>query len=864
MNEEDEEKNRQRVTIAAPTKSMPILSPQKKKKIISKVIVIGAGISGLAAARELQSRGYQVLVLEARRRPGGRLKAATTTTNTSSNGSSSSNSTTNVVDLGGAVLHGIVDNPIYELLQNAHMPTVPLHHECMVLDESGWPIDPKVDEKALQHFNACLEATFSTIREKQLSQQSLAAGDDPTTNTTLGDHSSFGRVFDEIIIAERPMLRDDPVFRWHQANLEMSCGCSLSKLGPDWNEDEPYGYEGCHVALPDTWERVIQAMAQPLDIVYDQQVTKIEIVVKEEPSLDKDHFSSRSSSPRRPQQGGEQQLQRPLRFGSSSPTVRRSPRQRLRGQESSPPPTTTRTTRIRRIRQAVELFTVDHSKPQRLESQRQNPPLLSSNNNQNTMVRIELSSGQVVTADACICTLPLGVLQSNNAVHIPQLTSAHQTALAQLGCGLLNKVALQFAKQTWDDSHFIGLAKRHESILIFNAASINNTATTTTSTNRHPYPTLVFLYGGDSAVTMQSQTDQQIVHECLAHVSKICGTVPDLVDYHITRWGLEPFSRMSFSYLTPESTSDCYDAVAQPIYAADGIDDNDKIPRILFAGEHTTKYYPSTIHGAFLSGVREAYRLDCSVDAELNQHIRFRDCDVYHPTFSLLGDPPDTPPPTTNTTPPTSSTVGDDRRAALNRTVASVGKASHHLRFLPARANLSNGLSPPRRFVSRLDDANDDVHDSDATAKALQQRTLERCLESYGPNYDLIATMLPTYGGVPLSPTQLRRLIPPGRKRKIPAAFTTANHHKKQQRQRHRSGSSSLLLQNPKRYTTNGRMTSTHPALCSVTITTRSGRVSQPVVVTTTPHSTDRQQVVNKTRFGRVSHQPIRLFKDDI
>ena len=75
-----------------------------KENINSKtVIVIGAGISGLEAARKLQTNGYNVTVLEAKDYIGGRIKAE------NFNGIK--------LEMGASWVHGQIGNPVGRIIK---------------------------------------------------------------------------------------------------------------------------------------------------------------------------------------------------------------------------------------------------------------------------------------------------------------------------------------------------------------------------------------------------------------------------------------------------------------------------------------------------------------------------------------------------------------------------------------------------------------------------------------------------------------------------------------------------------------------------------------------------------------------------
>ena len=67
----------------------------------------------------------------------------------------------------------------------------------------------------------------------------------------------------------------------------------------------------------------------------------------------------------------------------------------------------------------------------------------------------------------------------------------------------------------------------------------------------------------------------------------------------VSDWGRNPYARGSYSFVAVGSSGCDYDELARPVGT-----------RLFFAGEHTNGQHPATATGAFLSGLREAQRID--------------------------------------------------------------------------------------------------------------------------------------------------------------------------------------------------------------------------------------------------------------
>ncbi|EHB08905.1 Lysine-specific histone demethylase 1 [Heterocephalus glaber] len=211
----------------------------------------------------------------------------------------------------------------------------------------------------------------------------------------------------------------------------------------------------------------------------------------------------------------------------------------------------------------------------------------------------------IYKCDAVLCTLPLGVLkQQPPAVQfVPPLPEWKTSAVQRMGFGNLNKVVLCFDRVFWDPSvNLFGhvgstTASRGELFLFWNL---------------YKAPILLALVAGEAAGIMENISDDVIVGRCLAILKGIFGSsaVPQPKETVVSRWRADPWARGSYSYVAAGSSGNDYDLMAQPITPGPSIPGAPQpIPRLFFAGEHTIRNYPATVHGALLSGLREAGRI---------------------------------------------------------------------------------------------------------------------------------------------------------------------------------------------------------------------------------------------------------------
>lgn len=209
-----------------------------------------------------------------------------------------------------------------------------------------------------------------------------------------------------------------------------------------------------------------------------------------------------------------------------------------------------------------------------------------------TGVVVRSASGEHRGSHA-IVTVPLGVLKAGKIEFEPPLPDLKQRAIDRLAQGHLEKVVLRFDEPFWK-------AHGAASTILYLAEELGDFPGFADWSAVAGAPTLVCLFGGASARRLLDLfDDDELVAGAMHALRDMFGEdVPDPIASRVTRWSEDPWTLGSYSYFALGSGPHDMRALAEPV---DG--------RLLFAGEATEPLTYGTVHGAMLSGLREARRI---------------------------------------------------------------------------------------------------------------------------------------------------------------------------------------------------------------------------------------------------------------
>lgn len=224
--------------------------------------------------------------------------------------------------------------------------------------------------------------------------------------------------------------------------------------------------------------------------------------------------------------------------------------------------------------------------------------------------KVVCCSGEIFPADFVLCTVPLGVLKQHATRLLPNISTSKLDAISKLGVGRSNVLCLEFENPFWVPST--------EEEVVQLAFSKDKEATeewweclTGLKELSGNSQILHGLVTGPGAVKLEQLSDETIIRDVTKLLRQHTGNplIPKPVRVIKSQWCSDTNFLGSSTFLGVEARPDDIKTLSLPLCGEDGEE-----PVILFAGEATDTAHMGTLHGAQLSGVREADRIISTVD----------------------------------------------------------------------------------------------------------------------------------------------------------------------------------------------------------------------------------------------------------